>query len=90
MRESSLALRIECVLLRDTLAQWQDALKDATGTDAISRQTEAAQRGVQQAVDNFRELAQLEAQARNNSWKVVQDRLNENMANLQELLQPKK
>jgi len=45
---------------------------------------------VQQAVDNFRELAQLEAQARNNSWKVVQDRLNENMANLQQLLQPKK
>jgi len=69
MRETSLALRIECVLLRETLAQWQDALKAATGTDAISRQTEAAQRGLQQAADNFRELAQLEAQARNNSWK---------------------
>ena len=77
-------------ILRDTLAQWQDALKDATGKDAISKHAEVAQRGVQQAVDNFRELAQLEAQARNNSWKVVQDRLNENMANLQQLLRPKK
>lgn len=45
---------------------------------------------MQQAVDNFRELTQLEAQTRNNSWKVVQDRLSENMANLQQLLQPKK
>ncbi len=77
-------------ILRERLAQWQDALKDATGKDAISKQTEAAQRGVQRAVDNFRELAQLEAQARTNSWKVVQDRLNETTANLQLLQQPKK
>jgi phasin family protein len=76
-------------ILRETLAQWQDALSDATGKDVLTKQTEAAQRGVQQAVDNFRELAELEAKARNNSWKAVQDRFNENMANLQKLLQPK-
>ncbi|MBS0343012.1 MAG: phasin family protein [Proteobacteria bacterium] len=76
-------------ILRETLAQWQEALKNATSKDAPNRNADAAKRGVQQAMDNFRELAELEAQTRNNSWKVVQDRLQENMANLQKLLQPK-
>ena len=31
----------------------------------------------------------MEAQSRNNAWKVVQDRMQENLANLQKLLQPK-
>ena len=38
---------------------------------------------------NFRELAEMEAQSRNNAWKIVQDRMQENMASLQKLLQPK-
>lgn len=76
-------------ILRESLAQWQEALKSATSKDAATRNADAAKRGVQQALDNFRELAELEAQTRNNSWKVVQDRLQENMANLQKLLQPK-
>ncbi len=76
-------------ILRESLAQWQEALKNAAGQDAAARNADAAKRGVQQAMDNFRELAELEAQARSNSWKVVQDRLQENMANLQKLLQPK-
>jgi hypothetical protein len=31
----------------------------------------------------------MEAQARNNAWKIVQERMQENMATLQKLLQPK-
>jgi phasin family protein len=76
-------------ILQETLAQWQAALKDATSTDAMSKQAEAVRQGVQQAIANFRELSEMEAQARNNAWKVVQDRLQENLANLQKLLQPK-
>jgi hypothetical protein len=44
---------------------------------------------MQRAIANFRELSEMEAQARNNAWKVVQERMQENMANLQKLLQPK-
>ena len=76
-------------ILQETLAQWQDALKTAAGKDALALNSEAAKEGVQQAIANFRELSSLEAQARSNTWKVVQDRLQENMANLQKLLQPK-
>lgn len=76
-------------ILRETLAQWQGALQDMAGKDALAKQTESAQQGVQQAIENFRELAAMEAKTRNNSWKVVQDRLQENMADLQKLLQPK-
>ncbi len=76
-------------ILQETLAPWQAALKDATSTDAISKQAEAVRQGVQQAIANFRELSEMEAQARSNAWKVVQDRLQENLANLQKLLQPK-
>jgi hypothetical protein len=55
----------------------------------MSKQAEAVRQGVQQAIANFRELSEMEAQARSNAWKVVQDRLQENLANLQKLLQPK-
>jgi hypothetical protein len=44
---------------------------------------------VQKAIANFRELSELEAQSRNNAWKIVQERMQENMATLQKLLQPK-
>jgi phasin family protein len=76
-------------ILRDTLAPWKEALRHAAGKEAIARQSESAQRGVQQVIDHIRELAEMEAQARSNTWKVVQDRMQESMANLQKLLQPK-
>ncbi|TAM33908.1 MAG: phasin family protein [Burkholderiaceae bacterium] len=76
-------------ILQETLAQWQGALKSAAGKDAQAKQSEAIKQGVQQAIDHFRDLSEMEAQARNNAWKVVQDRMQENMANLQKLLQPK-
>jgi hypothetical protein len=31
----------------------------------------------------------MEAQSRNDAWKIVQERMQENMVNLQKLLQPK-
>lgn len=81
-------------ILRDAFSEWQDAMKEATnpaafGPDAVARQTEAAKQGVEAAMANFRELAQLEMQTRTNAWKVVQDRIQENLGNLQKLLQPK-
>jgi phasin family protein len=76
-------------ILRETLAEWQAAVKETTSAEAISKRAEAAKRGIEKAVANFRELSEMEAQARSNAWKVVQDRMQENMANLQKLLQPK-
>ena len=68
----------------------KDAFAGMTGPDTLSRQTEQVQQRVQQIVDNFRELAQMEAETRNQAWKVLQDRYQENVANLQALLQPKR
>jgi len=76
-------------ILREALAEWQSAVKDATSAEAMSKRAEIAKQGMQKAIANFRELSEMEAQARNNAWMVVQERMQENMANLQKLLQPK-
>lgn len=76
-------------ILQETFAQWQVALNDAAKTDMTSKQAEAARQGAEKAVANFRELAQLEAQVSTTAWKVLQDRMQENLSNLQKLLQPK-
>ena len=76
-------------ILQETLAQWQATVKDATSAEAMSKQTEAVKQGVEKAVANFQELAQMEAQSRDNAWKVVQECIQENLSNLQKLLQPK-
>ena len=76
-------------ILRESLAEWQAAIKDATSAESMSKRAEDAKQGMQKAIANFRELSEMEAQARNNAWKVVQDRMQENMANLQKLLQPR-
>ena len=76
-------------ILKETLAQFQAAVKDATSSEAIAKQAEAGKQGVEKVIANIRELAEMEAQSRNNAWKVVQDRMQENLANLQKLLQPK-
>ncbi len=76
-------------ILQEALVQWQDAMKNATGKDVLSNRTEMAKKGVQQAIANFRELAEMEAQSRSKAWKVLQDRFQENVSNLQKLLKPK-
>src|ERR1700745_4013154 len=76
-------------ILRETLSEWQAAIKDAASAEAMSKRAEAATQGMQRAIANFRELSEMKAHARNNTWKVVQERMQENMANLQKLVQPK-
>jgi phasin family protein len=76
-------------ILRETLAEWQAAVKDATSAEAISKRADVAKQGIEKAIANFRELSEMEAQSRNNAWKIVQERMQENMVNLQKLLQPK-
>jgi phasin family protein len=65
-------------------------MKAAAGPDALSKQAELARDGVQRAMANMRELAEMEAAARSKAWKVVQDRFQENLVDLQKMLQPKK
>ena len=76
-------------ILRAALVEWQEAMKDATGKDALSKNADRAKQGVKKAIDSFRELAEMEAESRRKAWKVVQDRFQENLANLQNLLKPK-
>lgn len=76
-------------ILQETLAQWQSAVKNATSSDAMSKQAEAVRQGVEKAFTNFRELSELEAKARTNAWTVVQQRMQDNLTSLQKLLQPK-
>ena len=76
-------------ILQEALVEWQEALKDATGKDALSKNSERAKQGVKQAIDRFRELAEMESESRRKAWKVLQDRFQENLANLQTLLKAK-
>ncbi len=76
-------------ILMESLAQWQEAMKDATGKDAMTKNAERMRKGVEKAMADMRELTQMEAESRSKAWKVVQDRFQENLANLQKLLQPK-
>ncbi|MCA9258841.1 MAG: phasin family protein [Planctomycetales bacterium] len=76
-------------ILRESFQEWQAAMKGLTGADALSKQTDVAKSGFDKAVANFRELSQLETEAWTNTWKTVQDRMQDNLANLQKLLRPK-
>ena len=76
-------------ILQEALGEWQAAMKDATGKDALSKNAERARQGVKQAIDRFRELAEMEAETRRKSWKVLQDRFQENLQNLQNVLKAK-
>jgi phasin family protein len=77
-------------ILKDALVRWQEAMKDASGKDMLGKQAEHARKGIQKAIADVRELAEMEAASRKKAWKVVQDRFEENLANLKTLLQPKK
>jgi len=76
-------------MLKEAFAKWQESMKGASGTEMITKQGELARKGVQDAIANVRELAQMEAKSRKQAWKVVQDRFEENLANLKKLLRPK-
>ena len=76
-------------MLKDAFANWQEAMKGARGTELLTKQAELARQGVQDAIANVRELAQMEAKSRKKAWKLVQDRFEENLASLKKLIQPK-
>ena len=76
-------------MLKEAFGKWQEAMKGASGTEMITKQGELARQGLQDAIANVRELAQMEAKSRKKAWKVVQDRFEENLAKLKKLLQPK-
>jgi phasin family protein len=73
-------------ILRAALVEWQEALKDATGKDALSKNADRAKQGVKKAIESFRELAEMEAESRRKAWKVLQARFEENLTKLQNLL----
>ncbi len=76
-------------MLKEAFTKWRDAMKDASGTELVTKQAGLARQGVRDAIANVRELARMEAKSRKEAWKVVQDRFEENLANLKKLLQPK-
>lgn len=76
-------------ILREHIATWQDSMKDAIGADALAKQSKAMEQAMKKAMADFKELAALETKARTDAWKVVQQRMQDNMKNLRELMQPK-
>lgn len=76
-------------ILKEVLAEWQGAMKDAGGSEAIGQRVERAKKGIRQAVASFRELAEIEAESRHKAWKVLQNRLQENLASVQKLMRLK-
>lgn len=77
-------------MFTEALGKWQQKLAGATSPSAFAKQSETAREDMQKAVDDFRELVEMEAQARKRAWKVVQDRMQDNMSHLKGLMQPKK
>lgn len=77
-------------MLREAFDQMQGAASGGSAQDLMSKQAEALQSNMKQALDNVRELAQMEAKTRNDAWQVVQERLTQNMTELQAMLMPKK
>jgi phasin family protein len=73
-------------MLRHSLVQWRVAIKQVRGKGALGRQVAFAQQGIKQAIANFRELAEMEAATRRKAWKVLQDRVQANVAQLQMLI----
>ncbi|GLH77242.1 hypothetical protein SSBR45G_21500 [Bradyrhizobium sp. SSBR45G] len=76
-------------MLQNALTQWQAAIGNGVSVDGLTKQAETVSLGIQKAFENFRELAEMEAQSRNNAWKIARDRWEENLVNLQKLIQPK-
>lgn len=77
-------------ILKEALVQWQAAMVETSlSKEGLTKSAQSAKKGVEQAIANVRELAEMEAQSRSKAWKIVQDRFQENLVNLQKLLQPK-
>lgn len=76
-------------ILQEALLGWQDNMQNMMDPEALSKQSEVAREGIQKAIENFRELAEMEAETRRRAWKVVHERLQANMEQLQGMMNPK-
>ncbi|HEX7382058.1 MAG TPA: phasin family protein [Nevskiaceae bacterium] len=77
-------------MFQEALTRWQKSVTDTAGNhEAMERQVEVAKKGIETAVDNFRELVEMEAAAQGKAWKIIRDRFEENLKTMQSLLHVK-
>lgn len=73
-------------IIQDAFAQWQAAIEGTiSGKENISTHAERLRVNIDEAVENFKELAEMESEARIAAWKVVQERMKENADNLKSM-----
>lgn len=73
-------------ILRENMAEWQAQMKQSMDKDALAKQSAAMQRSMNKAMKDFRELMALEMKARADTWKLVQQRMQDNMAHLKDMM----
>ncbi len=73
-------------ILRENMAEWQASMKDALDKDVMAKQGAAMQRSMNKAMKDFQELAALEMKARSDAWKALQQRMQDNMAHLKDMM----
>lgn len=72
-------------MLDKWLLRWREGVSGAGGFEAWSQPMALWKGSLDQALEDLRELADMEVQARVGAWQVLQDRLQQNMARLQDL-----
>jgi phasin family protein len=79
-------------ILQETATQWQAMMgQGASGDGAnIGKQTELAQKAFGKAFNNMREMAEVTARTQTQAWELIQKRVQENLAELRNLMQPPK
>ncbi|MFT3800265.1 MAG: phasin family protein [Burkholderiaceae bacterium] len=75
-------------ILTESISQWQEAVR-ANGGKGLTEQAEQLQQGMAKAIADLRELGQIEARTRTEVWKTVQERMQQNFAEMQKLLTPR-
>lgn len=75
-------------LAQESLAQWQAALQPGDG-DPLARASEQLQQGVRKAMADLQELGQMEVATHGAAWQTLQDRFQQNLSELQQLLRPR-
>ena len=73
-------------ILRENMAEWQAQMKQSMDKDALAKQSAAMQRSMNKAMKDFQELAALEMKARSDAWKALQQRMQDNMAHLKDMM----
>lgn len=84
--------RRQVEILQETASQWQSMMGQGMGGDGanIGKQTELAQKAFGKAFNNMREMAEVTARTQTQAWELIQKRVQENIADLRNLMQPPK